>query len=165
MQTDLQKIVSISGRPGLYKYLSQARHGIIVESINDGKRTCISSSVKISSLAEITVYSSNGDDLLLKEIFLKIKEKTNGEKALSHKSPQEELMAYFEEIVPECDKEKVYPHHVRKMIEWYNILQENYLLDFEEDEDEEDKEEQANKEDEQEENKEINEPENSSSSN
>jgi hypothetical protein len=134
MQTDLQKIVSISGQPGLYKYLSQARHGIIVENIKDGKRTCIPASAKISSLAEITVYTNSGDDLLLKEIFLKIREKNNGEKAISHKALPEELMAYFEEIVPEYNKEKVYPHHVKKMIEWYNILQENQLLDFEEDE-------------------------------
>jgi hypothetical protein len=138
MQTDLQKIVSISGHPGLYKYLSQARHGIIVESVKDGKRTCIPASTKVSSLAEITVYTDNSDDLLLKEIFLKIKEKTNGEKAISHKSSTEELMAYFEEIIPEYNKEKVYPHHVKKMIEWYNILQENQLLDFTEDEKEDD---------------------------
>jgi hypothetical protein len=134
MQTDLQKIVSISGHPGLYKYLSQARHGIVVESIKDGKRTCISASTKISSLAEITIYTNSGNDLLLKEILLKIKDKTDGEQAISHKSPNEELMAYFEEVVPEYNKEKVYPHHVKKMIEWYNILQENQLLDFVEDE-------------------------------
>ncbi|MDR0725132.1 MAG: DUF5606 domain-containing protein [Prevotellaceae bacterium] len=130
--TDLQKIVSISGQPGLYKYLSQARHGIVVESIKDGKRTCIPASAKISSLAEVTVYSNSDEDLLLKEIFLKIKAKTNGEKAISHKSPPEELIAFFEEAVPECDKERVYPHHVKKMIEWYNILHEYQLLDFEE---------------------------------
>jgi hypothetical protein len=136
--TDLQKIVSISGQPGLYKYLSQARHGgIIVESIKDGKRTCIPALAKISSLAEITVYSNNDDDLLLKEIFQKIKAKTNGEKAISHKSSPEELMAYFGEAVPECDKERVHSHHVKKMIEWYNILQEHHLLDFEEDKTEE----------------------------
>jgi hypothetical protein len=133
MQTDLQKIVSISGQPGLYKYLSQARHGIVVESIKDGKRTCIAASVKVSSLAEITVYTDSGDDLLLKEIFVKIKEKNNGEKIISHKSPPEELMTCFEKIVPEYSKEKVYPHHVKKIIEWYNILQENQLLDFIED--------------------------------
>ncbi|MDR1593981.1 MAG: DUF5606 domain-containing protein [Prevotellaceae bacterium] len=138
MQTDLQKIVSISGQPGLYKYLSQARHGIIVESLKDGKRTCVAAATKISSLAEITIYTNNGDDLLLQEILLKIKDKTGGEQAISHKSPSEELMAYFEEIVPEYNKDKVYPHHVKKMIEWYNILQENQLLDFVEDEKEED---------------------------
>jgi hypothetical protein len=137
MQTDLQKIVSISGQPGLYKYLSQARHGVIVESIKDGKRSCVPATTKISSMAEITIYTNNGDDLLLKEILLKIRDKTNGEQAISHKAPTEELMAYFEEIVPEYNKDKVYPHHVKKMIEWYNILQENQLLDFAEEEKEE----------------------------
>jgi hypothetical protein len=128
MQTDLQKIVSIAGQPGLYRYLSQARHGMIVENIKDGKRTCVSA--KVSSLAEISIYTISGDDLLLREILLRIKEKTNCEKAISHKSPKEELMAYFEEVVPEYDREKVFPHHVKKMIEWYNVLQENMMLDF-----------------------------------
>ncbi|MDR1169504.1 MAG: DUF5606 domain-containing protein [Prevotellaceae bacterium] len=137
MQTDLQKIVSISGQPGLFKYLSQARHGTIVESIKDGKRTCVPASVKVSSMAEITVYASSGDDLPLKEVFTKIRERNGGEKAISHKSPVEELMAYFEETVPECNKEKIYPHHVKKIIAWYNILQENQMLDFVEDKKEE----------------------------
>jgi hypothetical protein len=141
MQTDIQKIVSVAGQPGLYRYLSQARHGIIVESIKDGKRTCVPASIKVSSLAEITIYAENNDDLLLKEIFLKIKEKTGGEKAISHKSSQEELMAFFQEIVPEYDREKVYPYHVEKIIEWYNILQENQLLDFAEDKKDEQKQE------------------------
>jgi hypothetical protein len=134
--TDLHKIVAIAGQPGLYKYLSQARHGTIVESIKDGKRTCIPASAKISSLAEITVYSNSGEDLFLKEIFLKIKAKANGEQAISHRSSPEELMAYFDDVVPEYDKGKVYSHHVKKMIEWYNILQEHRLLDFEEEEEE-----------------------------
>jgi hypothetical protein len=144
MQTDLQKIISIAGQPGLYRYLSQARHGVIVENIKDGKRTCMPPGAKISSLAEITIYTENGDDLLLKEILLKIREKTNCEKAISHKSSPEELMAYFGEIVPEYDREKVFPHHVKKMIEWYNVLQENMLLDFaEEDKDKEDEKEEV----------------------
>jgi hypothetical protein len=130
MQTDIQKIVSITGHSGLYRYLSQGRHGIIVESLKDGKRTCIPGSMKVSSLGEITVYTEVGNDLLLEEILVKIKEKTNGEQAISHRVPQEELLAYFENIVPEYDKQKVHPHHIKKMIEWYNILQEHDLLDF-----------------------------------
>jgi hypothetical protein len=130
MQTDLQKIVSIAGQSGLYKYLSEARHGVIVESIKDGKRTCVPSSLKLSSLSDITVFTENEDDLMLKDIFLKIKEKTGGEQAISHKLPREELMAFFEDVVPEYSKDKVFPHHVKKMIEWYNILQEYNLLDF-----------------------------------
>jgi hypothetical protein len=144
MQTDLKKIVSIAGQPGLYKYLSQARHGVIVENIKDGKRTCLPPSAKMSSLAEITIYTESGDDMLLKEILLKVKAKTNCEQAISHKSPQEELMAYFGEIIPEYDKEKVFPHHVKKMIEWYNILQENMLLDFVEDTNKEEEEKEEN---------------------
>jgi len=130
MQTDLQKIVSIPGQPGLYKYVSEARHGSIIEGIKDGKRACVPSSVKLSTLTDITIFTENDDDLMLKDIFLRIKEKTGGEKAISHKSPREELMSFFEEVVPEYNKIKVFPHHVKKMIEWYNILQEYDLLDF-----------------------------------
>ncbi|MDR1886449.1 MAG: DUF5606 domain-containing protein [Prevotellaceae bacterium] len=146
MQTDIQKIVSVSGYSGLYKYLSQARHGIIVESIKDGKRMCIPALAKVSSLADITVYTENGDDLMLKEILIKIREKTGGEKAVSHKAASEELMAYFSEIVPGYSRDKVFPHHVKKMIEWYNILQENDLLDFTEDKPEEQGEDKEDKE-------------------
>ena len=130
METDLQKILSIAGHQGLFKYLSQARQGIIVESIKDGKRTCIPSANKVSSLSDITIFTNNDDDLLLRDIFLRIKEKSNDEQILSHKSPTDELMSYFEEIIPEYDKDKVFPSHVKKMIEWYNILQENNLLNF-----------------------------------
>jgi hypothetical protein len=91
----------------------------------------------MSSLAEITVYSNSDDDLFLKEILLKIKAKTNGEQAISHKSSPEELMAYFAEVVPEYNKERVYVSHIKKMIEWYNILQKNHLLDIEDEQTEE----------------------------
>jgi hypothetical protein len=140
MQIDLQKIVSIAGQPGLYKYVSDARHGAIIEGIKDGKRTCIPTTMKLSTLTDITIFTENDDDLMLKDIFLRIKEKTGGEKAISHKSSREELMAFFEEVVPEYNKVKVFPHHVKKMIEWYNILQEYNLLDFVEPEKEEEEE-------------------------
>lgn len=133
MHTDLQKILSITGYPGLYRYLSQARQGIIVESLKDGKRMCLPASAKVSSLSDITIFTDD-DDMLLKDVFSKIKENTNEEPAISHKSPQEELMNYFGSVIPEYDKDKVFPSHVKKMIEWYNILQENKMLNFEEDE-------------------------------
>lgn len=129
MQVDLQKVLSVSGHPGLYKYLSQARQGIIVESLKDKKRMCLPASSKVSSLGDITIFTQT-DDVLLKEVLLKIKEKQNGELAISHKSAIEEITQYFESVLPEYDKERVYTSHMKKIIEWYNILQENDMLDF-----------------------------------
>ncbi|MDR1896492.1 MAG: DUF5606 domain-containing protein, partial [Prevotellaceae bacterium] len=124
MQVDLQKILSITGHPGLYRYLSQARQGVIVENLIDGKRMRVPPTAKISTMSDITIFTNSDEDLMLIDVFRKIKDKTNGEQALSHKSSTEELMRYFEEIIPEYRKDKVFPSHVRKIIEWYNVLQE-----------------------------------------
>ena len=130
MQVDLQKILSVSGHSGLFKYLIQARQGIIVESLIDGKRSCLPSSAKISSLSDITVYTEN-DDMLLKDIFIKMKEKHNGQQSgLSGKSDNKDLISYFGELIPEYDKSRVLPSHMRKMVYWYNLLQSKDLLDF-----------------------------------
>lgn len=135
MQVDLQKILSASGYPGLYKYLSQGRQGVIVESLLTGKRSCLPHSAKVSSLSDITIFT-NGDDMLLQEVFVKIREKENGGAAISSKSAPEELIAYFAELIPEYDKNKVFPSHMKKLVEWYNTLQQKDLLDFEEKKDE-----------------------------
>ena len=136
MQVDLQKILSISGYPGLYKYISQARNGIIVESLNDKKRMCASSAERVSSLGDIAIYTDT-EDVELKNVFLKIKEKHNSEASISHKSLPEELKKYFEEILPDYDRDRVYLSHIKKVIEWYNILQKNDMLDFMEEKEEE----------------------------
>lgn len=129
MQVDLQKILSVSSYPGLYKYVSQARQGIIVESLANKKRICLPSTAKVSSLGDITIFTET-DDMLLKDVLQKMKEKHGGQASISHKSDPQELVKYFEELLPEYDKEKVFPSHMKKMVEWYNILQQNDLLDF-----------------------------------
>lgn len=129
MQVDLQKILSISGQPGLFKYVSQARNGIIVESLVNKKRMSAGGAERVSSLGDIAIYTDT-DDMALKDILLKIKEKHNAEAAISHKAPQAELQKYFEEILPDYDRDRVYPSHIKKIIEWYNILQANDMLDF-----------------------------------
>ncbi|MDR0559829.1 MAG: DUF5606 domain-containing protein [Prevotellaceae bacterium] len=130
MQTDLQKILSISGYSGLYRYLSQARHGVVVESLKDKKRICLPTAAKMSSLSDITIYTETSEDLMLKDVFVKIREKYSAEKILSHKSSTEELMSFFGEIVPEYSKNKVFASHVKKIVEWYNLLQEYDMLEF-----------------------------------
>lgn len=142
MQVDLQKILSISGQPGLYKFISQARNGIIVESLVDKRRMSVSGAEKVSSLGDIAIYTDT-EDVPFQDVLSKIKEKQNGEPAMSHKSSPDELKAYFEEVLPDYDKDRVYPSHIKKAVEWYNILQKNDLLDFMTDEDrEKEKEEQ-----------------------
>ena len=129
MQVDLQKILSASGYSGLYRYLSQGRQGIIVENLVNGKRSCLPPAAKVSSLADITIFTSE-DDMMLKDVLLKIKEKENGGHSIPAKSAPEALIAYFDELIPAYDKNKVFPSHMKKMIDWYNILQTNDMLDF-----------------------------------
>ncbi|NQT77136.1 MAG: DUF5606 domain-containing protein [Bacteroidetes bacterium] len=135
---DLTEIMSISGKPGLYKMISQTKNGMLVESMLDQKRFPVFAHEKISSLEEISIFTEN-DDLPLKDIFKKINDLLEGGKALSHKSSPEELKEFFEDAVPDYDKERVYVSDIKKVIQWYNLLHEKDMLDFTEDE--EDKEE------------------------
>ncbi|MBN1340345.1 MAG: DUF5606 domain-containing protein [Bacteroidales bacterium] len=130
---DLTKIMAISGRPGLYKMLTQTKNGLVVESIVDGKRHTAFSHEKISSLEEISVYTDE-EDLPLRDVLKAIFEKLEGKAALSHKSDNEKLKAFFEEAVPAYDKERVYVSDIKKIVHWYNLLQEHNLLDFTEEE-------------------------------
>jgi hypothetical protein len=137
---DLTKILSITGKPGLYKSLSQSKTGFIVESLIDGKRFTAFTSEKISTLEEISIYTS-GDDIPLKDVFKSIFEKNNGEPAISHLSSPEELTAFFEEIMPDYDKERVYVSHIKKIVNWYNTLLEHKMIEFKEEEKKEEEEE------------------------
>lgn len=128
-KVDLKKILSISGYPGLFEFISQAKSGIIVEAINDKKRMCVSTTTKVSSLSDIAIYT-NTEELPLQEVLCKVKEKENGGEAISSKAKPEELKAYFAQVLPDYDKERVYVSHIKKLIEWYNLLQQNSMLDF-----------------------------------
>ncbi|MCD4724305.1 MAG: DUF5606 domain-containing protein [Bacteroidales bacterium] len=135
---DLTEIMSISGKPGLYKMISQTKNGMLVESMLDQKRFPVFAHEKISSLEEISIFTET-DDLPLKDVFKKINDLLEGGKALSHKSSPEELKEFFEDVVSDYDKERVYVSDIKKVIQWYNLLHEKEMLDFTEDE--EDKEE------------------------
>ena len=130
----LKDILSISGKGGLYKYISQGRNGIIVESLHDKKRINATATAKISSLEDISVFTEDGE-VSLEELFKKIKEKENGGPAISHKASNDELKKYFAEILPEYDRERVYVSDIKKIISWYNILQGLEMLDFSEEDD------------------------------
>ena len=126
----LKKILSISGKPGLYKLVSTSKTITLVESLIDKKRLPIYPQEKIVSLGEIAIYTSE-DEVPLKDVLVKIKEKENGgEISDAKKKSNKELFAYFETILPTYDKEKVYASDVKKIINWYNLLIENNI-DFE----------------------------------
>ena len=141
---DLSKILSISGKPGLYNMLAQTKNGLVVESMTDGKKFTAFSHERISTLEEISIYTED-EDISLKEVLKFMYEKLNGKAALSHKSSSTELKAFFEEVVPNYDKENVYVSDIKKVINWYNLLQEKDILSFEEEKEEEKKEEAPEK--------------------
>lgn len=129
---DLSKILSISGKPGLYQTLAQTKNGLVVESLADGKKFTAFSHEKISSMEEISIYTTN-EDRPLKEVLKSIFEKQEGKKILSHKSSTAELKSFFIEMVPDYDEENVYVSDIKKVVNWYNSMVEHDLLDFEED--------------------------------
>lgn len=135
MKTDLSKILSISGQHGLYRYLAQARGGAIVESLSDGKRTVAGANNRITTLADISIYTT-AEEVKLKDVFLKIKEVLGDAAAPSPKADAEELKSLFKKALPDYDGDRFYVSHMKKVVEWYNELREKASLDFVEEEEE-----------------------------
>ena len=128
---DLKEIMSVSGQSGLYKYISQGRNGIIVESFSDKKRSFVNASSKVSSLEDIAIFTSE-EEVPLKQVLKSIFEHENGGPAPDPKSSPEELKAYMEKILPTYDHERVYVSDIKKLVAWYNALLSLNLLSFEE---------------------------------
>lgn len=131
---DLKEIVAISGKPGLYKFISQGRNAIIVENIETKARTSAFASEKVSTLEDIAIFAED-EEVPLKEVFKKIKEKESAKEAISHKSKPEELKSWFKEVLPDYDEDRVYVSDIKKVALWYNILARMEMLDFTEPED------------------------------
>jgi len=129
----LKDILSISGYGGLFKFISQGRNGIIVESLEDQHRMNASATAKISALEDIAIFTDT-EDLPLKDVFKAISEKENGGVAIAHKSSANELKSYFAEVLPDYDRDRVYVSDIKKVVNWYNILHKLELLNFEEEE-------------------------------
>jgi hypothetical protein len=142
----LKDILSISGRSGLYKFISQGRNAIIVEAIEDGKRMAISSSAKVSALEDIAIFTKT-EEISLSDCFKKIFERENGKQTIDHKSSPDELKAFMQSILPEYDSERVYVSDMKKLIMWYNILISHNLLNPNEEEEEEEEKETGEHED------------------
>ena len=126
----LKKILSISGHPGLFKLVSQAKGALIVEALSTGKRTLAYSHDKVTSLGDIAMYTQSGEEPLYK-VLDSVKKKENGAVAsVSPKADKEVLRTYFAEILPDFDTERVYPTDISKLISWYNILVQSGITDF-----------------------------------
>jgi len=134
---DLSKVLSIAGKPGLYKMISQSKSGLIVESLIDGRRIPAFSHERISSLEEISIFTET-DDIPLREVFQAIFKKEEGKETISHKSSSNDLKAFMEEILPDYDQERVYVSDIKKLISWYNLLVNKNMIDLEEPEKEAD---------------------------
>ncbi len=130
----LKGILAISGQPGLFKLVTEAKNSIIVESLLTGKRIPAYSTSKISTLTDISVFTETGE-IQLKELFKKIQESG---KTLTSKATANEIKSFFEEILPEYDKDRVYVSDMKKILQWYQLLTDlNLLIETEEEKQEE----------------------------
>lgn len=118
---NLEKILSISGKPGLYKIISQSKKSIIVESMVDKKRFPVNALNNVSALGDIAIYTYD-EEVPLKEVLKNIFTKENGGKAIDPNSDKAQLLTYFREVLPEYDEDRVYASNFKKIAQWYNIL-------------------------------------------
>lgn len=133
---DLSTILSITGKPGLFKLISQTKNGALVESLLDSRRYPAFAHEKISSLEDISIFTTD-DDISLKEVFQKIYEKENGGDCIDNKAPEQEIRAYMEQVLPNYDRERVYLSDMRKLFSWYKILNAKQLINLDEEKQEE----------------------------
>jgi hypothetical protein len=133
---NLEKILSISGKPGLYKLKKQTRNGFLAESLVDGKKISVGARDNVSLLSEIAIYTLT-EELPLREVFKKISEKEDGGQTINHKVPKVALEEFFFEVLPDYDEDRVYPSDIKKVVQWYNLLIKNGVTDFSEQTEEE----------------------------
>ena len=124
----LKDILAISGKGGLFRFIAQARNGIVVESLEDNKRHVAPTTARVSSLVDIAIFTVD-EEVPLADIFFKIHELGEGKECISHKAPAAELKSFFEELVPDYDEERVYVSDIKKVFQWYNQLQHHKLLE------------------------------------
>ena len=124
----LDKVLSIAGKPGLYKLIAQTRGGFVAESLIDKKRLSVSVQQNVSVLSEIAIYTLT-EEVPLKDVFEKIKKKENGEKtSVKPKDSKDKLEEYFFDVLPDYDEDRVYASDIKKVVQWYNLLQEHNML-------------------------------------
>lgn len=135
MKTDLRRILSVSGQHGLYRYLAQARNGAVAENLADKKRTVFTGSSRITTLADIAIYTSEGE-MKLSDVFLAIKAALGDAEAPSAKASDKEVMYFFAKAIPDYDADRFYLSHMRKVLDWYSQIVKYASLDFVSDDEE-----------------------------
>lgn len=128
-QTDLSKILSVSGYSGLYKFIAQSRTGVIAESLRDAVRVNFPANGKITTLEDISIYTDEGE-MKLREVFQAIHSTLGEQDAPTAKDPEEQIRGLFEKAVPTYDGDRFYLSHMKKVVTWYNELKSRASLDF-----------------------------------
>ena len=124
---ELRTVLSITGKPGLFKLIAHRKNGVVVESLLDGARASIPANANVSSLGDIAIYTYE-EEVPLKDVFKAMSNVTEGKEALSHKSSKSDLEDFFSEVMPKFDQERVYASDIKKVIQWFNIIVKNNLL-------------------------------------
>ena len=127
---NIEGIINVAGKPGLYKVISKSNNTVIIESLVDKKRSPIYSHNQANLLEEIGIYTYE-DTTSLSDIFDAIAKKEDGKICLSHKSDKSEVLDYFREILPEYDEERVYFSDIKKVLQWYNLMHNTGLISIE----------------------------------
>jgi len=124
----LDEVLAISGKPGLFKIVTRTRTGAVVESLLDKKRITVGAHSNISVLSEIAIYTLQ-EEVPLPQVLKKIKDKENGNPtSVGHKDSKDALEEFFFEVLPDYDEDRVYPSDIKKVVQWYNLLQKHDLL-------------------------------------
>ncbi|MBF0695261.1 MAG: DUF5606 domain-containing protein [Flavobacterium sp.] len=124
---NLEKVLAISGKPGLYVLKVQTRSGFVAESLLDGKKITVGLRSNVSLLSEISMYTNTAEKPLA-EVMRNIAEKEDNGPAVSHKEDNDKLIAYFKEILPDYDQDRVYTSDIKKVLNWYNLLQSKGMV-------------------------------------
>ncbi|CAM1333283.1 DUF5606 domain-containing protein [Tenacibaculum aestuariivivum] len=125
---EFKKIIAVTGKPGLFEIISQTKTGVIVRSITDGKRFPIAATHNVSLLENIAIYTYE-EEVPLAIVLKNIADKEDSKQGVSHKESNAKLTAYFAEVLPGFDEERVYVSNIKKVLQWYNILV-NASFDF-----------------------------------
>ncbi|MCQ2140812.1 MAG: dephospho-CoA kinase [Bacteroidales bacterium] len=131
MKTNLARILSVTGKHGLFLYIAQARNGVIAEALETKARTALDMKSRITTLADIAIYTSEGE-MKLQEVFLALQAVLGEADAPTSKASSDELKALFEKAIPNYDADRFYVSHMKKVVDWYNELKNFASLDFEE---------------------------------
>lgn len=129
MKTDLRRILSVSGQHGLFRYVAQARNGAVAENLADGKRTVFTGSSRITTLADIAIYTSDGE-MKLSDVFLAVKAAAGDAQAPCAKAADSVVLDFFAKAIPNYDADRFYLSHMRKVLDWYDQIVKYASLDF-----------------------------------